>query len=75
MRYHEIASGMRVFVSAEEQSIIDRAADSVSWDDLDERDRTIAGTLVSKGLLRRRKSDGKVSYRAIAATDIWRDRI
>jgi hypothetical protein len=77
MRYHEIASGMRVFVSSDEQAIINRASgeNGVARDDLDERDRTIADQIVSKGLIRCMKTDGKVTYKAIAATDIWRDRI
>ncbi len=74
MRWHEIASGLRVHVSGEERDILDRAADKLDDNELDERDQEVARQMVSRGLLRRlRDPRGRISYRASAADDFGRD--
>ena len=75
MRYYEIASGLRLPVSFEEQVIIDKAANSLEADELDERSREVARLMVNRGLLNRlRNSDGKICFKVNSAKDIWRDR-
>ncbi len=75
MRYHEIASGLRILLSSEEQDLLDRAeADGLARDAMGERDREVARLMVSRGLLHRRRSkDGNVFYRVNSAKDIWRE--
>lgn len=76
MRWTEVASGYRMPVSGEEQSIIDRAVsdEGVAQKDLDERDQEVARKMVSRGLLDQRKGTKGVHYRARTAKDIWRPR-
>lgn len=76
MRYHEIASGMRMPVSGEEQAMLNRVGEAgVAVDSLDDREHEVARLMVNRGLLTRfRDSDGAVAYRINSVRDIWRDR-
>lgn len=75
MRWHEIASGLRMHVSGEEQAILDRAMrEDLPEDKLDERDQEVARQMVSRGLLHRlRQKNGALSYRPSMASDFGRD--
>jgi len=76
MRYHEIASGMRMPVSAEEQALLNRIGeDGIAIDSLDEREHEVARLMVNRGLLTRfRDKEGALAYRNSSVKDIWRDR-
>ena len=75
MRYQEIASGLRVPLSCEEQELIDRAnGGPIAKDLLDERGQELARLMVSRGVLEQYPSDGTVYYHVSSANDIWRDR-
>jgi hypothetical protein len=73
MRYHEIASGLRLPVSGEEQELLNKAPFEI--DDLDERDAEVARLMVGRGVLHQtRKDDGGIIYKDSSAKDIWRGR-
>ena len=76
MRYHEIASGLRIPLSCEEQDLIDKShAGVIAKDDLDdERDAELARLLVSRGVLDQYRHDDQVFYHVNSTKDIWRDR-
>lgn len=75
MRYWEIASGLRVPVSSEQQELIDLVQSGQNRRDaLDERWQQLAMEMVSQGLLRRvRDADGRTCFEVSSATDIWRE--
>lgn len=74
MRYHEIASGLRVPLSGEEQDLIGHANHGViARDDLDERDQELARLLVSRGVLDQVKHKDQVFYHVSSADDIGRE--
>lgn len=50
MKISQLLSGMRIVVTNEEQSFINRHKDSVSITSLDEHDQWLAQNLVRKGL-------------------------
>lgn len=74
MRYHEIVSGFRLHLSRDEQAVLDRVnKDGRVWrDDLDEYDQEVAARMVTRGVLRRKREDGKVYYWADSMKDLWR---
>ena len=73
MRYHEIASGLRVALSCEEQELIDKhAGEPIEKDSLDEREQELARLMVSHGILDQYPQDDKVYYHLSSANDIWR---
>ena len=75
MRYHEIASGIRVVVSSEQQEILDLIGDkTVPNNTMDERQREVARLMVSRGLLDRVKSDNVIALKVNSVKDVWRDR-
>jgi hypothetical protein len=75
MRYQEIASGLRIAVSCEEQELLDKAkGEPFPKQDLDERDQELARLMVSKGILDQYLHDQQVFYHISSANDIWRDR-
>lgn len=74
MRYHEIASGFRLPVDGEEQEILSKAEEGVTERDLDDREAEVARKMTSRGLLKRRKRDGEITYVASSVKDIWSDR-
>ena len=75
MRYHEIASGLRIPLSCEEQDLIDKNnAGVISKDELEERDAELARLLVSRGVLDQYRHHDKVYYHVNSTKDIWRDR-
>jgi hypothetical protein len=78
MRYHEIASGLRIPVYSEEQDLLDRIDPKkgmIAKDELpEERDQELARLMVSRGVLNQIVKDGKMYYRQNSARDIWRER-
>jgi hypothetical protein len=74
MRYHEIASGLRVPLSCEEQELIDRHGEPIAKDTLDEREQEVARLMVSRGVLDQYPHDDRVYYHLSSANDIWSDR-
>jgi hypothetical protein len=73
MRYHEIASGLRLAVSCEEQELIDKTDGApIDKGDLDEREQELARLMVSRGVLDQYPHDGRVFYHLSSANDIWR---
>jgi hypothetical protein len=65
MRYFEITSGVRLPISSEEQTIIDKATTARLYrSTLDERDQEVARQMVTRGLLvRRTDAEKKVFFR------------
>lgn len=76
MRYHEIVSGVRVVISSDEQKIVNLASkpEGLKKDDLDEYDQSLAFSLVSKGILHRRKNNGNITFHTSSIKDIWIDK-
>jgi hypothetical protein len=74
MRYHEIASGLRVPLSCEEQELIDQHGEPIDKDSLDEREQEVARLMVSRGVLDQYPHDDHVYYHLSSVNDIWRDR-
>jgi hypothetical protein len=74
MRYFEIASGMRLPVSGEEQELLNMVGDHLAKDDLDERMEELARLMVSRGVLAQFMKDQQVYYRPNSVKDIWRNR-
>jgi hypothetical protein len=73
MRYFEIAGGIRMAVSLEEQSLLDLAGKEMIADaNLEERDQEIARNMVSRGLFNRLNRDGKLYYSLNGLEDVWR---
>jgi hypothetical protein len=74
MRYHEIASGLRIALSCEEQDLIDRAKGKpLEKNALDEREQELARLMVSRGVLDQYRDDDQVFYHVSSVHDIWRD--
>jgi hypothetical protein len=75
MRYQEIASGLRIAVSCEEQELLDKKKEKAfSKKGLDERELELARLMVSKGILDQYLHDQQVYYHVSSANDIWRNR-
>lgn len=77
MRYHEIASGIRLPVYSEEQELLDIFPDSgllLQNKITDERQEELARLMVSRGLLRKIVKNDNIYYKLNSATDIWKDR-
>jgi hypothetical protein len=74
MRFHEISSGVRLPVFAEEQAILDKIVDGshLLKSALSEREQEVARLMVSKGLLDRRKGNEGIYFVANTANDLWR---
>ena len=72
MRYHEIASGLQVPLSCEEQELIDQHGKTMAKDSLDEREREVARLMVSRGVLDQYPHDDQVYYHLSSVNDIWR---
>jgi hypothetical protein len=75
MRYHEIASGLQIALSCEEQALIDRAkGNPFEKHDLDEREQELVRLMVSRGVLDQYHHDNRVFYHVSSISDNWRDR-
>jgi hypothetical protein len=75
MRYHEIASGLQIALSCEEQELLDRnKGGPIVKDTLDEREQELARMMVSRGVLDQYRHDNQVFYHVSSVNDIWRDR-
>lgn len=73
MRYFEIAGGIRLQVSLEEQSLVDLAEKEILSDaSLDERDQEMARSMVSRGIFNRLEKDGELYYQLNGLEDVWR---
>ena len=74
MRYHEIASGLRVALSCEEQELIDKFdGQPFTKDEMDEREQELARLMVSRGTLDQYPQNDKVFYHLSSVNDIWRE--
>ncbi len=63
MRFHEIASGLRVPISGEEQAVLRLAKSGpLRRDDLDDRQQEVARQMVKRGVLERGRIDGNVVF-------------
>ena len=66
MKFTEIAGGIRVFTTLEENELLEKfsKADRISKNQLDDREQMIARKLVEKSILRRSKDkeDGKLYF-------------
>ncbi len=75
MRYHEIASGLRIALSCEEQDLLDRnKGRPIEKDSLDEREQELARLMVSRGVLDQYPHDNHVFYHVSSVNDNWRNR-
>jgi hypothetical protein len=77
MRYYEIASGIRIPVSSEEQELLDRITKKGFFckkDFSDERDEEVARLMLSRGVLSQIKKNDELCYKPNSVNDIWRDR-
>lgn len=75
MRYWEIASGLRLPVSEEEQEIIDKArSQPLDRDAMDERDQQLCHMLVSRGVMDYVRQGDRVLYKPSSIDQIWRSR-
>lgn len=75
MRFFEIASGVRVPVSQEEQELLTLATEAghLIRSALDERQQEVSRLMVSRGLLlRKRNSEGQVVLEPNDMADMWR---
>ncbi len=70
MRWHEIGGGIRIPLSQEERDILKKVK---SNGDLDERDEEVARRMVSRGVLRFGKKDGKETFEPDETGDLWRN--
>ena len=74
MRFHEIASGLRLPVSSEEQDILTRVGETgLDVSTMDERGQEVARRMVSRGLLDA-QDPKKPSHLSVNSTrNVWRD--
>jgi hypothetical protein len=74
MRFFEIASGLPVPVSEEEQQLLDLITEhqKIPGTALDERQLELARLMVSRGLLNRLIESNCVYYCANGLLDLWR---
>lgn len=76
MRFREIRGGIRIAISMEEETLLERIGQSVSVlrGDLTEREQEVARKLVSRGALDRvRDDEDRVHYVVNELDDLWRD--
>lgn len=75
MRYREIAGGIRVYVSQEEDTLVQKIleAGTAQKKSLDEREQEVARKLVSRGVLNRVKANDEIAYVVNSLQDLWRD--
>jgi len=73
MRYQEIASGLRIALSCEEQELLDSKKGPFAKDTLDEREQEVARLMVSHGVLDQYPHEDRVFYHVSSINDIWRD--
>lgn len=74
MRFHEIASGLRLPVSSEEQDILTRAGnDGVDASAMDERAQEVARRMVSRGLLDATDGEKQTHFSVNSTRNVWRD--
>lgn len=72
MRWCEIAGGIQIFLSREEQSIIDRVSKGRKpQSSFDEREQEIARRMVSRGVLRCVRVNDELHYEC-DHQDLWR---
>ncbi len=76
MRYHEIASGLRLPLSGEEQEVMNKVGlKGCTEEDLgDERTQEVARVLMVRGLLNKIDRNGKVVYRLNSIHNHWVNR-
>lgn len=74
MRYCEVAGGLRIPVSSEENTLVEkiRKGGTMEKKKLDEREREVARKLVSRGVLNRKCADDGIKYEVNDLQDVWR---
>ncbi len=69
MRFYEIYSGYKVFISEEEQELVDNIElNEVKYSLLDEREQEVARKLISRGVLNSKNDILSTN----SARDLWR---
>ena len=64
MRFFEITSTLRIPMSSEEQTIMNKIENGVVFNDaLDEREQEVARNMVIRGILNRRRKNGKICFK------------
>jgi hypothetical protein len=75
MKFIDLSSGLRTYVSNEENALIKKIkeTDNVALKkDMNEREAQCASDLCKRGVLTRTKVKGKIHYVADDSHDIWR---
>lgn len=75
MKIIDILGGLRIAISEEEYLVIDqiKQKEKIYKRNLEERDQTLAGQLVTRGVLNRFKDDKGIYYIVNELQDVWRD--
>jgi hypothetical protein len=60
MLYVENTAGMRIPISKEEEEVLNKVAGGVDKSSLDEREQEVARLMVTRGILKREKRNGKI---------------
>jgi hypothetical protein len=65
MKIIELTSNLLLPITNEESELLDKfvQSEAINKTELTEREQVLAGSLVNKGVLERRKIDGKINYR------------
>lgn len=75
MKTIELGSGLRTFVSNEENLLLEKirsAGGTIGKANLSEREQVFAHELLKKGVLTRVKTQGKLFYRLDDTGQVWR---
>jgi len=74
MRYFEVAGGIDIVITEEEDSLVNKIKESssVRRSKLNERDRIVAQRLVSRGVLNRKDIDEDAEYSVNSLNKVWR---
>lgn len=75
MKFREIAGGLSIATSNEEELLIEKIGDETSFlgENLNEREQELARKMVSRGLLLQIEEKNKVRYLINDLEDIWRE--
>lgn len=65
MKIIELTSNLLLPITNEESELLDKfvQSEAINKTELTEREQVLASSLVNKGVLERRKIDGKINYR------------
>lgn len=75
MKFRDVAGGLRIYISNEEDHLISKIEESgfASKTSLDEREQEVARKLVSRGVLNRLKNDNGIMYLVNSMQELVRD--